>query len=104
MMGRLVAWSADRANHIREHAVAPEQANEAVEDPNAVWLDADPKSVTGLGIRVIGYSPTRGRVLAVIVVRNTDSEDPEYVGATCFPATGRDLQLYLSQHDERNGL
>ena len=58
-----VDWK-HRADHMRErHGVLPEHAEEAVRDFDAVWFDPDPKSRSGRGVRLIGYSHTAQAVL-----------------------------------------
>lgn len=37
------------------HKVTVSEANEALDDVDAVWFDPDPKSKSGQSIRVIGY-------------------------------------------------
>jgi len=48
------------------HQVAPQEANEAVSDIDAVWFGPDPTSKSGRSVRVIGYSHSRRAVLTVI--------------------------------------
>lgn len=48
------------------HQVTTNAANEALSDVEAVWLDPDPKSRSGRGIRVIGYCGSRQEVLTLI--------------------------------------
>ncbi|MPZ63268.1 MAG: transposase [Propionibacteriales bacterium] len=51
------------------HKVSVAEANEALDDDDAVWFDPDPKSTSGQSIRVIGYSPSRQQILTIILVR-----------------------------------
>jgi hypothetical protein len=43
-------------------------AAEALDDPDVMAFIPDPKSRSGKSSRLIGYSPTAGRLLVVIVV------------------------------------
>ena len=44
------------------------EATEALADPDALLFDPDPKSRSGRGARLLGYSATAGTVLVVILV------------------------------------
>ncbi len=60
---------------------------EAATDPRVIVRDPDPKSRTG-AIRLIGYSPSAGFVVTVIV-------DPvDEAGITAWKARGVDLRSY----------
>lgn len=74
------------------HQVTTSEANEAITDPDRVWMAPDPKSQSGDSIRVIGYSATHDAVLTVILVR-----DPEVTwlwGANGWPSNGTDRRTY----------
>jgi uncharacterized DUF497 family protein len=62
-----VDWS-HRREHVAEKGLTVEQANEALEDPEMLVIDPDPRSVTGDSVRIIGYSSTAQEVLTVVVV------------------------------------
>jgi hypothetical protein len=49
------------------HQVAPEEADEALADIDAIWFDPDPHSKSGRCVRVIGYSHSRNKILTVIL-------------------------------------
>ena len=51
-----------------KHKVSVVDANEAVNDVDAVWFDPDPSSRSGRSVRVIGYSHSSRAVLTVILV------------------------------------
>jgi len=71
-MAARVDWT-HGADHMWDtHKVAVAEANEALGDVDAVWLDPDPKSTSERSIRVIGYSPNRQQVLTIILVRDPD--------------------------------
>ncbi|ASR85874.1 BrnT-like toxin [Mycobacterium phage Paola] len=87
----MARWADDRAEHLWErHEKTIEQAEEALNDPARVTLDPDPASKSGGGVRVVGYSPTAGCVLCVIVV----PYEGELWGATAFPANKTYQRIY----------
>jgi hypothetical protein len=47
------------------HRVLPSWAQQAWDDPAALVADPDPASRSGRSVRVIGYSPGAGAVLAL---------------------------------------
>lgn len=95
MRAAQIDWS-ERDNYIAvNHDTNPTQANEAATDANARILNPDPKSITGISIRIIGYSTTAAQILTVILVPK-DSNDPAagYWGANCWPSNSTDRALY----------
>jgi hypothetical protein len=70
--------------------MAPEWTAEAMNDPEMLWLEPDPKSEGGLGIRIIGYSISARFVVTVIAYRR----DGRLHGATAYKASGSDLRAY----------
>jgi hypothetical protein len=70
--------------------VTPEQADEALDDPNAVTFNPDYNSKSGDSVRTIGYSPSKGAVLSVITVE----EDGIVYGANAWKSKGRDRRHY----------
>lgn len=93
-----VDWS-KRAEYLRSrHGVEPTWADEAVDDPHAVWLRPDAASRNGHSLRVIGYSGTAHAVLTVILVDPAvdASERPngEWWGSNAWVANGQDRRLY----------
>jgi hypothetical protein len=82
-------WSKRGEYIIAKHQVAPQQANEALADPERVVIDPDYTSKSGIGIRTIGYSTSAQAVLTVITVEH----EGIIYGATAFKAT-RDLKYY----------
>lgn len=81
-------WS-KRGEYIAKHDITPQQADEALDDPDRVEIDPDYTSKSGIGLRTIGYSPSAQAVLVVITVEH---EGIVY-GATAFKAE-RDLKYY----------
>ena len=70
--------------------IEPEWAQEVLGDPYMLWLEPDPKSSSGLGIRLVGYSLSAGFVLTVIVYRSGS----RLHGVTAYKANGSDLRAY----------
>ena len=88
-------WPAEQADYVRRRdqrypgatSIEPDWCGEAAKDPRRVVRNPDPKSRTG-AIRVIGYSPTAGFVVTVIV-------DPiDGAGITAWKTSGADLRDY----------
>ncbi|OBB63923.1 BrnT family toxin [Mycobacterium sp. 852014-50255_SCH5639931] len=75
---------------IAKHDVTPEQADEALDDPNAVTFAPDYNSKSGDSIRTIGYSISAQHVLSVITVE----EDDIVYGANAWRSNRRDRQHY----------
>ncbi|MGB5151958.1 MAG: hypothetical protein WBN99_18970 [Mycobacterium sp.] len=50
----MVDWS-QRGEYVAKHGITVEQANEALADPDAVTIVPDPASITGRGVRTIGF-------------------------------------------------
>ena len=82
-------WS-KRGEYIAKHGVTPEEANDALTDENRVVLDPDYASVSGLSVRVIGYSELAGKLLTVIALRD---EGVEY-GVNAWEVDKRDQRIY----------
>lgn len=89
-------WDDEDAAHISSRSVRypgaidiePDWTLEAFDDPHHVLRTPDPKSRVGY-TRIIGYSPSAGFVLTVII----DPEDGS--GVTAWKARGADLRDYL---------
>lgn len=75
--------------------IEPTWADEAVSDPDAAWLDPDPKSKSGRSARVIGYSPTAEMIITVILVPKADT--PGWWGANAWQANRNDERIYLEE-------
>jgi uncharacterized DUF497 family protein len=84
-----VDWS-HRREHVAEKGLTVEQANEALEDPEMLVIDPDPRSLTGDSVRIIGYSSTAQDVLTVVVVVH----DGQAYGATAWRANKHERRLY----------
>lgn len=73
------------------HGVTPEQAEEALTDDSRVVFEPDYASQSGQSVRVIGFSPSIGDVLTVIVV--IDEHGKEW-GGSAWRSNRRDLAYY----------
>jgi hypothetical protein len=75
------------------HKVAAVEADEAVNDVDAVWFDPDPASRSNRSVRVIGYSHSHSRraILTVILVRR---DDGTYYGANGWESNPADQRRY----------
>lgn len=96
-----VDWQHGAEHMWSQHQVSVEQANEALNDLAAVVADPDTKSRSGQSARVIGYSPSAGVVLTVIVVHREDRPGAWW-GANGWRANTTDQRTYREQ-DEGDG-
>jgi len=68
-------WSGEAAEHmLTRHGITPQQADEVLEDDNAIWDDPDPSGKSGLTIRIVGWSYTRREVITVIYLPDVDGD------------------------------
>jgi hypothetical protein len=87
-----VDWS-ERGDYIfRRYQVRVDDANEALNDEDSVWLDPDPKSVSGRSIRVIGFSGGSRQLLTIILLRQEVSM--RYWGVNVWVSNARDQKMY----------
>lgn len=90
-MFRRLDWS-EREEHMWErHAITPEQAEEALDDDSRVVFEPDYASQSGRSVRVIGFAPSVGEVLTVIVV--VDENGKEW-GGSAWRSNRRDVAYY----------
>lgn len=90
-------WSREARRHMWEsHRVTPAEADEAVEDVEAVWYEPDPASKSGLTSRVVGYSHSRRQVLCVIVLPVEEG----YEGVNAWPANSTYRRIYREVQDD----
>lgn len=88
-------WRESEAEYIQHRSerypgatnIEPEWTLEAAHDPYRIVRDPDPKSRSG-AIRLVGFSPTAGFVVTVIITRTT------HAGATAWKSSGADLRDY----------
>lgn len=86
------------ADHMWEHhRVTASEANEALDDVDAVWFDPDPKSKSGRSVRVIGYCASRRELLTVILVREPGVD--WLWGANGWPSNSVDRAVYREGED-----
>lgn len=85
-----VDWSYRAGYMFEKHGVTAEQANEALRDPMRAVVDPDYASKSGEGTRIIGYSPSFGDVLSIIVVLHGGRE----YGANGWRANDKDRAIY----------
>lgn len=83
-------WTHGAEHMHTRHQVAPQEADEAVSDIDAVWFDLDPTSKSGRSVRVIGYSHSRRALLTVILVHR---DEGGYWGANGRVQSGRPPQV-----------
>jgi uncharacterized DUF497 family protein len=83
-------WSFRGDYMFARHGVSPGEADEALDDPDALVFDPDYASQPGRSIRTIGYSSTAGRMLTVITVRDGDT----VYGVNGWPANSSNVRRY----------
>ena len=96
-----VDWKAlpDAADHMfGRHQVTPEQADEAVNDVEAVWFDPDPKSRSGQSVRVIGYSYSARSVLTIILLHAHNQLEPRsWYGVNGWRSNSTERRIYREE-------
>lgn len=90
-MGTELTWRIDRQDKVADHGLSIRSTQEALNDPDAAWLDPDPKSLSGLGIRIIGWSTSQQRLVTVIGLRVNETE---IEGLTAYPSENPDKRIY----------
>lgn len=88
-----VDWSHRGGYVALKHGVRPQEANEALRDPERLVIAPDPASRSGRSVRVIGWSRTHGAVLTVIVV---EDEGVEY-GVNAWSSSPTDQRRYFEE-------
>lgn len=78
------------------HGLSVVQANEALEDPDAVVFNPDYASQSGRSVRTIGWSPSAGRLLTVITV----AEAGVVYGVNGWSANAVDARRYKEDEDD----
>ncbi|WP_343576396.1 transposase [Mycobacterium sp.] len=84
-----IDWS-KRGDYIAKHGTTPEQADEALNDANAVIFDPDYNTKSGRQVRTLGYSPSAQAVLSVITL---DKGDVVW-GVNAWQSNSRDRRYY----------
>ena len=87
----VVDWTYGAQHMWDNHKVATAEADEAVNDIDAVWFDPDPASRSNRGVRVIGYSHSRRAIVTVVLVH---SDEGTYYGANGWESNPSDQRRY----------
>ncbi|MBP2454828.1 transposase [Mycolicibacterium lutetiense] len=89
-----LTWESDRDDHLARHGVTTDQADEAFAHEDALTINPDYGSISGLGIRTIGYSASFGDLLSVLSYFDNDGVQQ---GTTAFRANRKDRRYYFGQ-------
>jgi hypothetical protein len=88
-----VDWSYGADHMLERHEIEVEWAKEALDDPDALRIDPDPSSASGISVRTIGYSPSIGKLLTIITVVDGGST----YGANGWKSNAADIKRYLEE-------
>lgn len=83
-------WSHRGDYIVEKHGVAPEEADEALLDPERVVIDPDYNSASGRSIRVIGFSSIGDDLITVIILE----VDGVVYGVNAWRSNVRDRRIY----------
>ena len=83
-------WSHRGDYIVAKHGVTPEEADEALLDPERIVIDPDYNSTSGRSVRIIGFSQTADDLLTVIVL----TDEGVTYGVNAWRSNGRDLRIY----------
>lgn len=83
-------WSHRGDYIVAKHDVTPDEADEALLDPERVVIDPDYNSTSGRSVRIIGFSRTVGELLTVIVL----NEDSVTYGVNAWRSNASDRRIY----------
>lgn len=83
-------WSHRGAYILEKHRVTPDEANEALSDPERVVIDPDYNSTSGRSTRIIGFSQAVDDLVTVIVL---EDQGVTY-GVNAWRSNARDRQIY----------
>lgn len=84
-----VDWS-KRGDYIAKHGITPQQADEALNDANAVIFNPDYNTKSGRQVRTLGYSSSAQAVLSVITL---DKGNVVW-GVNAWQSNSRDRRYY----------
>jgi uncharacterized DUF497 family protein len=85
-----IDWSHRGDYIVAKHGVTPDEADEALSDPERIVIDPDYNSTSGRSVRIIGFSPTLDDLLTVIVV----NEGNVTYGVNAWRSNSRDRRIY----------
>ena len=83
-------WSHRGDYIVAKHGVTPEEADEALLDPERIVIDPDYNSTSGRSVRIIGFSQTADDLLTVIVL----TDEGVTYGVNAWRSNGRALRIY----------
>ena len=83
-------WSHRGDYIVAKHGVTPEEADEALLDPERIVIDPDYNSTSGRSVRIIEFSQTDDDLLTVIVL----TDEGVTYGVNAWRSNGRDLRIY----------
>ena len=83
-------WSHRGDYIVAKRGVTPEEADEALLDPERIVIDPDYNSTSGRSVRIIGFSQTADDLLTVIVL----TDEGVTYGVNAWRSNGRDLRIY----------
>ncbi|MGA8044928.1 MAG: hypothetical protein WCA30_01555 [Dermatophilaceae bacterium] len=87
-----------RGDYIAKHSMTPDLANEALDDPNRLVITPDPSSLSGRTVRVIGWSPSIGGLVTVIVLPDGETT----WGVNAWPSNPTDQRRYREETHDGN--
>ncbi|CAN5220380.1 hypothetical protein BH09ACT3_BH09ACT3_07840 [soil metagenome] len=91
-----IEWVPEAVAHMWErHGVTPDEAEEAIDDLDALLRSPDPASRSGKSDRYLGWSSTRGELLVVIVVRH----EGRLYGSNAWLANEAHRKLYEGRRE-----
>lgn len=80
------------------HGVSIDVANEALTDVDALVWNPDPKSESGVSIRVVGYSHTAAAIVTVIILPKDEGDG--YWGVNGWFANSTERRLYSERVED----
>jgi uncharacterized DUF497 family protein len=83
-------WSHRGDYIVEKHGVTPDEADEALDDPERIVIDPDYNSTSGRSVRIIGFSQTAGDLLTVIVL----ADEGVAYGVNAWRSNARDRGIY----------
>lgn len=89
-MNAPVNWSKRDEHMFERHGITTGQAEEALADPERLWIEPDYASRNGISIRVVGYCSSIDTLLTLILVPH---EGTMY-GASGWRSNSKDQRLY----------